>query len=111
MLRTMNKYLYVSLILVCFVIIGFAAGAFLNNGITSCTEMACMCEHEGELPCNSCSSEDLIFALGIINVAKVCSAKEILICRNNDYFLRRYDISGECSTKVKWFDFVLEYVE
>jgi len=107
----MNKYFYILLILVFAVIIGFVAGAFLNKGITSCTEMGCLCEKEGEIPCNSCSNEDLIFALGVVNVAKVCSAKEILICRNNEFVSRRYDVTGECSTQVHWFDFVLNYME
>jgi len=107
----MNKYFYILFILVAAVIVGFVAGAFLNRGITSCTERGCFCEKDGEVSCNSCTSEDLIFALGIINVAEVCNAKEILICKSNEYFSRRYDVTGDCQTKVKWFDFVLHYVE
>ncbi len=107
----MNKYLYALFLIVAAIIIGFVAGVFLNAGITSCTEMGCLCEKEGEIPCNTCSSEDLIFALGVINVAKVCNAKEILICRNNEYISRRYDVTDDCRTEVHWFDFVLHYVE
>ncbi|OGJ22211.1 hypothetical protein A3K73_06445 [Candidatus Pacearchaeota archaeon RBG_13_36_9] len=107
----MNKYFYVLFILVAAVIIGFVAGAFLNSGITACTEMSCLCEKDGEISCNSCSSEDMLFAWGVVNVAKVCSAKEILICKSNEYVSRRYDETGECRTEVKWFDFVLHYVE
>jgi hypothetical protein len=106
----MNKLIIYFLFLIIIAIIyGFASAYFIGGGVIGCTEMACMCEHEGELPCNSCTKEELIFTLGIVNIVEVCDAKEILICKNNQYVTRRYNTTNDCETKVTWFDFVLHY--
>jgi len=107
----MNKLVYILFIIVAAGIIGIVAGAFLQGGATACTEMYCECQEEGELPCNSCSSEDPVFALGIVNVINVCSAREIIICRNNQPAEVRYSIEDDCRTELRWFDFVLSYVD
>lgn len=107
----MNKFFYFLFIFVAVGIIGLSAGFFLQGGATACTEMYCECQQKGELPCNSCSSEDPVFALGIVNVINVCNSREILICRNNQPAEVRYSIEGGCKTEVRWFDFVLHYVD
>lgn len=107
----MNKFVYFLFIVIAAFIIGIAAGAFLNGGITACTEMACFCEEEGEIRCNTCAHEDPVFVLGIVNVMNVCDSREILICKDNQAAQRRYETEGNCRTEWKWFDFVLDYME
>jgi hypothetical protein len=105
----MNKLIYVLFILIIIIIFGFVSAQIIQGGVTSCTEMACICEKEGELPCNSCSSEELIFSTAIINIVRICDAREILICRKDNYAGRRYNKIGNCKTKIKWFDLILDY--
>jgi hypothetical protein len=93
------------------VLLGFVAGVFLTGGITSCTEIGCFCQEDGGLPCNTCTHEDPVFALGIINIIEVCDAKEILICENGEMTRRTYDLQGNCKVEAEWFDFVLNYME
>jgi len=107
----MNKIIYLLFLLVAAILLGFVAGAFLNGGITSCTEMGCFCQEDGELSCNTCKHENPLFALGILNIIEVCQAKEIFICKEGEMAQRRYDITKECTTEAKWFDFVLNYME
>jgi hypothetical protein len=109
----MNRLTYILIwilfIVIAAVIFGFVSAQFVGGGVTACTEMACMCEQEGELPCNSCSKEETIFTIGIINIARTCPAREIILCKKNAYSEIRYDITGDCKNKVTWFDFVLDY--
>jgi len=107
----MNKFIYFLFIIVAAALIGILAGFFLQDAIASCTEMYCECQQEGDLPCNTCSSEDPVFALGLVNVIEVCDAREILVCKNNEQTERKYSLEGDCKTEVRWFDFVLEYVD
>jgi len=109
--KKMNKIIYLLFLFVAAILLGFIAGAFLSGGITGCTEIGCFCEKEGELPCNSCTHEDPVFALGIFNIIKVCDSKEILICKNGELTERRYDTGEDCRIEAKWFDFVLNYME
>ena len=107
----MNMIIYLLFLLVVAIVLGFVAGAFLNGGVTSCTEMGCFCQEEGDFPCNTCQHEDPVFALGIINIIEVCDAKEIMICREGELMKRRYDLQGNCKIEATWFDFVLDYME
>ena len=107
----MNKFIYFIFIVISALVVGIIAGAFLQGGIAACTEMYCQCQQEGELPCNSCVSEDPVFALGIVNVIDVCNSREILVCKSNEPAERKYSLEGDCRTEVRWFDFVLHYIE
>ncbi len=83
------KFVLTSMVLL--LIIGVVIGFFMKGGMM-CTEMGCLCEVDGERPCNGCSSRDPVFILGIINVFKECKAQEIITCQNGLDASTRYDI-------------------
>ena len=107
----MNKIIYLIFFLFSALIIGFVAGFFLEGGVNACTEMYCECMEQGEVECNTCSHEDPIFALGLINVIKICNSKEILICEQNQRTKTRYEKQENCKTEVRWMEFMLNYRE
>lgn len=80
----MKPEIKIGIILLSFIVVGFAIGAIIPESNGGCTEMACPCEGvSGERPCNSCSLSDPIFMTGVVNVIQQCGASEIIQCENN----------------------------
>ena len=101
----MNKKVLIPILIVIgIIILGFVIGAFSHYSF--CTTMACPCENVvGERPCNSCTDDNAIFVIGIVNVFKTCSSEEIIICENNTEVDSRIDWD-EDSCKFEWNFFV-----
>ena len=110
-----NKVWIEIAIIVGFIIIfcffAFRIGSSIPPKTLACTEMACLCQenNENQLPCNTCEVEDLVFASGIINFYKHCSAKEIITCENNIQTGTRIETDEQtCSYRPTFFEFIVE---
>lgn len=69
------------IILVITFIISIIIAPFFSN--LSCTKIKSRCKNGDIFPSYYCQSSDVIFFTGIINFAKVCTKKEIIVCENN----------------------------
>lgn len=107
----MRLGLVIGIIIVSVIVLGFAVGAVLPDISGGCTLMACPCEGvSGERPCNSCSFSDYIFATGILNIVRHCSASEIVICENDAQVDSRIDLENKkCRTDWYIFGFNFRY--
>lgn len=108
MKRAYKPILVLSLVLILFVSVGFAAASFSDES-TFCTEMGCPCQGvEGERKCNSCTSSECVFLTGVINIKEICRANEVITCENNTQVNSRIDWDNkDCSTKTTLFGFDL----
>ena len=101
------KKLILTIIIIGLLILGFLLGALIKEG-RACAKMGCSCANvEGEIECNSCSVSNPIFVLGVINMAKVCPAQEIILCENDDYDYNKtkYEIDySSCKYKISFID-------
>jgi hypothetical protein len=97
----------IGLILLGIILSGFIIGLLMPRTMM-CTQMGCPCTGptdaplSGERPCNGCSGTHLLFVTGILNVARSCSAQEVIICQNGDAVDTRYD-ERDCRIKVLIF--------
>jgi len=89
----MKKQHIILISVAAIVILGFVLGLIKTSKGTACTLMGCPCEEDGERPCNGCWSRDPVFVLGIFNVFKECSGKEMITCENGASVSTRYDLS------------------
>jgi len=83
----------IGIVLGILILLGFIIPFILNilEGCSSaCTLLSCPCtnfeEEDGagryERPCNTCQKTQRVFLMGLINVARKCSAQEIILCEN-----------------------------
>ena len=110
----MKKSQTIVMIILGIIVIGFIIGLIIPARGMMCTEMACSCgnflpeqpnppEEYRERPCNSCTSSNPIFILGVINVVKSCNGKEIIMCDGSDNIGTKYDIDEDsCGYKIKF---------
>lgn len=76
----MSRSLFIGVVGIIFVL-ALLLPAFVKP-TPLCTTKACECvTDETELPCNTCALSRPVFIMGVINVARVCAAQEIIICR------------------------------
>jgi len=93
-------------IILIFIIAAFLIGFYINPYPPVCTEKYCECVDNGEFFCNSCSIENPVFLSGLVNVYKVCSAKEVIVCTSEERRVR-VDEEGGCEYKGEFFKFVV----
>ncbi len=97
----MKNFLPVAVVIFLVIIVaGFAIGTLSPESPMLCTMMACLCtDVDGERTCNTCSYSDPVFTTGIVNVAKQCTVREIIVCENGTQVDSRYDMENKkCRT-------------
>lgn len=98
--------LLILLIILILILLGFVVAKFFPSN-NLCTLIDCSCElnsNVSELPCNFCTSYEMVFISGIINVIKSCPSQEIILCENNQQVGVRYNENkNNCEYNLRFF--------